>query len=283
MRYVLILLMLWACTVSAYAQTDSAQASGNKTTFTLGAVYANNANYYGQKAEEKMPYVAASAALRFRSGIYFTGVAYRLLNDSGAVVSAGSAGAGIAFNLSKKLVADLSYNYTFYPAHSPFLQAASPHSAGASLQYEYWMTTGLNLDYNFGKQQDAFVTLSTEKMISLFSLAKGKDLVTLTPAIDVTAGTQHFYETYITEKRWRDSLLGVPLPPVLNLPGSTETATRETSRFSMLSYNLRVPLAYNRAHYMIEAAYQLSVLDKNAESAGGTANSFFNLSVYYQF
>lgn len=283
MRYVLTLSMLWACTIPAYAQTDSAQASENKTTFTLGAIYANNANYYGQKAEEKMPYVAASAALRFRSGIYFTGAAYRLLKDSGSVVSAGSAGAGIAFNLSKKLVADLSYSYTFYPSNSPFLQAASPHSAGASLQYEYWMTTGLNLDYNFGKQQDAFVTLSTEKMISLFSLAKGKDLVTLTPSVDVTAGTQHFYETYITEKRWRDSLLGVPLPPVLNLPGDTETATREASRFGMLSYNLRVPLAYNRTHYMIEAAYQLSVLDKNAEAGGGTTNSFFTFSFYYQF
>lgn len=269
----------------AYAQTDSAQATGKKTTFTLGAVYSNNASYYGQKAEEKMPYVATAAALRFGSGIYFSGMAYRLLNDSGTLVSAGSVGAGIAFNLSKKLVADLGYTYTFYPANSPFLQAASPHSASASLQYEYWMTTGLNVDYNFGKEQDAFVTLSTEKQISLGSLAKGKDLITLTPSVEVTGGTQRFYQTYVTEKRFRDSLLGVPLPPVFDIPGTgTETTTTSTStKFNILSYNLRVPLAYNRAHYMIEVAYQLSVLDKNAEIGGGTANSFFSCSFYYQF
>ncbi len=285
MRYVLTLSIIWLCSQHAYAQADSA-AAGKKTTFTIGAVYTNNASYYGQKAEETMPYVAASAALRFGSGIYFTGTAFRLLNDSGRVVSASSAGAGIAFNLSKKLTADLGYNYTFYPSNSPFLQAASPHSANASLQYEYFLTSGLQLDYNFGKEQDAFLTFSTEKLISLGSLAKGKDLVTLTPAIEITGGSQRFYQTYVTEKRYRDSILGLPVPPIFNVPGTgteTTTTTSSATRFSMLSYNLRVPLAYNRAHYMIEAAYQLSVLDRNAQTGGGTANSFFSCSIYYQF
>ncbi|MCK7553666.1 hypothetical protein MKQ70_01075 [Chitinophaga sedimenti] len=53
--------------------------------------------------------------------------------------------------------------------------------------------------------------------------------------------------------------------------------------FDIISYNFRVPLAYNRQHMMLEAAYQLSVLGQKAQTGAGTANSFFSFSFYYQF
>ena len=268
----------------AFSQTDSTAEHDKKVTLTVGATYANNVSYYGQKAEESMPYIAASASLRLPFGLYFTGTGYRLLNDSGRVVSASAAGIGFAFNITKKLTADLSYSHTFFPDNSPFLQAANPDNASAALKYEYWMTTGVNADYHFGKQQDVFVTLSTEKQITLGSLFSGKDLITLTPLIEVTGGTQRFYQTYIIQNLLRDSLLGLPLPGIGGLGGTeSESTTSTTTQFNLLSYNLRVPLAYNRAHYMIEAAYQLSVLGPKAETGGGKLNSFFNFSVYYQF
>lgn len=284
-KYILTFFMAWLCSVPAFSQTDTTTEDNKKVTLTIGATYANDVSYYGLKAEERMPYIAASASLRLPFGLYFTGTGYRLLNDSGRVVSASSAGVGFAFNLSKKLKADLSYSHTFFPEHSPFLQAANPDNASASLKYEYWMTTGVNADYHFGKQQDVFITLSTEKQINLGSLFKGKDLITLTPLIEVTGGTQRFYQTYVREKLLRDSLLGIiPLPGIGN-PTDTESgsAISTTTQFNLLSYNLRVPLAYNRSHYMIEAAYQLSVLGPKAETGGGKLNSFFNFSVYYQF
>lgn len=284
-KYILTFFVACTCSMQAFSQTDSTAESDKKVTLTVGATYANNVSYYGQKAAESMPYIAASASLRLPFGLYFTGTGYRLLNDSGRVVSASAAGIGFAFNLTKKLTADLSYSHTFFPDNSPFLQAANPDNASASLKYEYWMTTGVNADYHFGKQQDIFVTLSTEKQITLGSLFKDKDLVTLTPLIEITGGTQRFYQTYISQKLLRDSLLGLPLPGIGGLTGteSGSTTTSTTTQFNLLSYNLRVPLAYNRAHYMIEAAYQLSVLGPKAETGGGKLNSFFNFSVYYQF
>jgi len=287
-KYFLTLLMAWLFSMPAFSQTDTTTAdTKKKVTLTIGATYSNDVSYYGQKAEEKMPYIAASASLRLPFGLYFTGTGYRLLNDSGSVVSASSAGIGFEFKLSKKLVADLNFSHTFFPAYSPFLQAANPDNAGVSLKYEYWMTTGINADYHFGKQQDVFVTLSTEKQISLGSIFKGKDLITLTPQVEVTGGTQRFYQTYTREKLLRDSLLRIiPLLGIGGLnPASTESESTTTtvSQFNLLSYNLRVPLAYNRSHYLVEAAYQLSVLGARAETGGGKVNSFFNFSVYYQF
>ncbi|UYQ94108.1 hypothetical protein MKQ68_03255 [Chitinophaga horti] len=281
MRAIITLSIICGCTAGAFAQSDSAQAPKKKTTLTVGVSYLNNANYYGQKAEQNMPYISASASLKLKPGLYFTGTGIRLLNDSGNVVSASAAGIGWAFNLGKKLTADLSYSHTFYPANSAFLQASNPDNFSASVAYEYWMTTAVNADYMRGKDQyDIFTSVSTEKQINLGSFGPN-DLITLTPNVDVTAGTQHFYQTYVAEKRLRDSLLAILLP---GYPApEPETTTVTNTSFDIISYNLRLPLAYNRAHMMIEAAYQLSVLGKKAQTGAGTANSFFSLSFYYQF
>jgi hypothetical protein len=275
---ILIATGLWS--VRCFSQTDTAEA---KASFTIGASYANNANYYGQRAQENNPYIAAGATYRFRSGIYLSGLAYRLLNDTGAFVSASNFGAGIAFKLSDKLSADFGYSHTFYPSYSPFLQASSPDNASAALTYENWLTTFANLDLAFGQTTDVFITLGTSKLITLGRIGQ-KDVITINPGFDVVAGTQHFYQSYITEKKLRDSLLGVLFPPILGQPPSEENiTTTTTTRVNLLSYNFKFPLAYNRANYMLEAAYQLSVLSKDAESGAGNANSFLSVSFYYQF
>lgn len=284
----ILTISLWLTGFSALAvrAQDSAGAKAPPLTLTLAVTGVSDASYYGQKAEVRAPYVAGVAQLKLRSGFYFTGMAYRLLDDTISIVSAGSLGVGYTFKLGEKWTANFSYSHAFYPENSPLLQAASPDNAGASVQYDYWATSGLGIDYNFGKEQDVFVTFSTEKLVRLGSFAAGKDLLAVTPSIEITGGTQHFYDTYVTEKKYRDSVLGIPLPVIPGIPGgggSTSVSNVANTRFDMLSYSLRLPLSYTRAHYMIEAAYQVSVLDKRAQIGGGKTNHFFGCSFYYQF
>lgn len=271
-----------------FAQADStiaavADSITSKSTLTIGAVYANNASYYGQKAVENTPYLAVAATYRFKSGFYLSGLAYKLLNEKTSSVSASNLGAGVNFKLSKKLTADLSYSHSFYPAYSPLLQAANADNASLSLTYENWLNINIGGDYAFGKTNDGFVTGGLSKSINLFSIGK-KDIITINPSADVVAGTQHFYETYLTEKKIRDSVLGILLDPITGNPsqGSTSNTISKTS-FNILSYNFKLPLAYNRAHYVVEAAYQLSILSKEAQSDPGKTNTFVTLSFYYQF
>ena len=287
--FIISILMVIYC-LPAAAQADTALApvaadsAAAKNTLTLGVSYSNNANYYGQKAATKIPYAALAATYKLKSGIYFSGLAYKLLNDSGAIVSAANAGAGIAFSMGKHFSADISYSHTFYPAYSPLLQASNPDNGSATLVYENWLSTKLTADYAFGKTHDLFGTFGTGKQITLGSISK-KDIVTITPSVDVVAGTQRFYQAYLTEKRLRDSLLGTVIGPILGQPGGQETSTQTTTstQFNLLSYNFKCPLAYNRAHYLVEIAYQLSVLSNRAQSNAGQANSFLSASFYYQF
>ncbi len=275
--------------VLGFAQTDTTLLKQDsiipkKNTLTLGAVYANNASYYGQKSDENTSYIAVAANYRFKSGFYLTGQAYKLLKEQTNSVSASSLGAGVNLKLSKRLTADLSYSHSFYPANSALLQAGNADNVSFSLTHENWINVSLIGDYAFGKTNDGFATGALSKSINLFSIGK-KDIVTINPSADIVAGTQHFYQTYLTEQKVRDSLLGIISNP-LNGGGSSQGGTSNTvakTSFNILSYNFKLPLAYNRSHYVLEAAYQLSVLSNEAESGAGKNNSFVTLSFYYQF
>jgi hypothetical protein len=205
------------------------------------------------------------------------------LNDKSSTLSAGSLGAGVNFKLTKNLTTDLSYSHNFYADNSPLLQAANVDNASVALSFEKWLTTSLTGDYAFGKTSDAFVTAAISKQVSLFSIGK-KDVVTITPLANIVGGTQHFYQTYIKEKKIRDSLLGVLPVPIFGRPNSNQhTDTVMTTAFNLLSYNFKLPLAYNRGNYVIEAAYQLSLLSDHVQASTGNVNSFFTFSFYYQF
>ena len=276
---------------TGFAQTEgvtdppASESLAKRSTLTLGTSYSNNANYYGQKAAERMPYLLGFASWKHYSGFYITGMGYRLINDTSRTVSATALSAGVTFKMSETVSADLSYSHTFYPSGSPFLQAANANSLSASLTFDRWLSTTANVDYAFGKTNDLFASLSTGKFINLGKLFNPGDFLSVTPSAEVVGGTRHFYESYVTQKRLRDSIAGLPLPPLFN--DTEEQTTSVTSKrgtsFDMLTYNFKLPLAYNRASYQLELAYQLSILsNKNAPSTGRT-NSFFTASFYYQF
>ena len=267
----------------SFAQKDSAETT-SKSTLTLAAIYANNASYYGQKAAEPTPYVAAAAVYQLKSGLYFTGQSYKLLNDNTSDISAAALGAGINFKIGKTLETDLSYSHSFYPSYSPLLQAANADNASLAFSLDSsWIKPKVTIDYAFGKTNDAFVTAGFSKSINLFSITS-KDIVTIEPAANVVGGTQHFYQTYIRQKKLHENPLGLGnIPPVFGNPGTTsQTDSVPTTDFNVLSYNFKMPLAYNRSHYLIQAEYQMSLLSDKV-SANEQINSFLTFSFYYQF
>ena len=285
MKTILLIIAMAMCSQFCLAQSDSSAVDSvsTKSTLTLAAVYSDNASYYGESAAEKIPYAAVAVNYQLKSGLYLTGQTYKLLNDKSSTLSAASLGAGVNFKLAKNLTTDLSYSHSFYATNSPLLQAANADNASLALSFEKWITTSLTGDYAFGKTNDAFVTAAISKQISLFSIGK-KDVVTITPLANIVGGTQHFYQTYIKEKKIRDSVLGILPVPVLGRPNSGQhTDTVTTTAFNVLTYSLKLPLAYNRGNYVIEAAYQLSLLSDHVQTSAGNVNSFFTFSFYYQF
>ncbi len=288
MKYLFFIIPILANSF-CFAQTDSFSASNTdsiparKNSLTLAAVYANNAAYYGQRPEETTPYAALSATYQLKSGFYLSGLAYKILTEKNREISAANIGAGIAWKFNQKLSGDLRYTHSFYPAQSPLLQSVNKENISFGLTHNSWLETTLSGDYAFGKTNDFFITAGIAKDIPLFSIGN-KDIVSIKPFISVVGGTQRYYNTYVTEQKLRDSLLGIVTGPIFGSPSAgKDTTTTAGNRFDLISYNFELPLSYSRANYMIQASYQVSLLSNNSLSQPGKLNSFFTLGFYYQF
>lgn len=271
-------------TSAAFATTDT--TSVDKPSLTLAAVYGSNANYYGQTAADRLPYILTNASFHLPSGFYLSGSAYRLLNLGGAGISAVDATAGFSRAISDKLTAGIGYTRSFYPKDSPLLQAANENTVSASLGYDWKiLETNLGGDYSFGQERDFFASLSSSKLIDLGSLFNDTGYFTLTPAFEVVGGTQHYLEEYTIRKNKREKIIDVIKNP-FTPPGQgnqTETRTITKTSFELLSYSFSLPIGYNRGNYLLEAGYQVSVLGKKIAVDSRRPQSFFNLSFYYQF
>jgi hypothetical protein len=285
MKSLLLFVVMSLSGVVCLAQTDSptdTSTTPEKSTLTFGALYSNSVNYYGQRAAVNTPYAAIAASYQLKSGFYLTGLTYKLLNDKSSSVSASSIGAGFNFNMGKKFTTDMSYSHSFFPKYSPLLQAANTDNASLNLSYKSWITPKLTGDFAFGNSYDAFVTGALSKEIDLFTVGQ-KAIVTITPSASIIAGTQHYYQTYLKEQKLRDSVLHILTDPLFGSSTSSTIDTASATRFNILSYGFKCPIAYNRAHYLIEASYQLSLLSKWSEADPGKLNSFLTVSFYYQF
>ncbi|WP_423146932.1 hypothetical protein [Rubrolithibacter danxiaensis] len=268
MNYI-FLSFLSVLSLKSIAAIDTLKTQKPPVTVIFAAQFSNNANYYGQTTDEKLPYILTNASVTFPNGVWLSGGAYKLLNAGGGS-SVSILGIGYDFALAKSLNGSVSYSYSFYPPSSPLLQAGNDNMASASLEYELkWFNTMLNADYAYGEEKDLFLTFTNSKFIDLGSLLTKKDYISLEPAIELVGGTQHFYRTYTTKRKGKSK--------------KSKTTTVATQSFEFISYNLKLPVAYNRDHYSIEVGNQVSFLGKKVASYSNKPRYFLNLSFYYLF
>jgi len=267
-----------------YIKVQAQQDSTKETTITLATLYGSNVSYYGQVTNEKLPYILANATIRFPIGLYLSAGSYKLLNY-GPGLSETDIGGGFDYDFTDRLTAGIGYTRSFFPENSPLLQASNENNVNLSAEYTWnWLESSISTDYAFGEEDDIFISLTHSKEISIGYLFNEKNSLSLEPAIDITAGTKHFYKTYIIEKGKRDQAKGIenkPNPP--GNPNSSITTTVPSNNFDLLSYNFKLPLNLSRANYIAEISYQLSILGQNAETELKRQQSLFGLAFYYQF
>jgi hypothetical protein len=266
-------LRLFTFVICLFAKNVWAQ----KTTLTLATLYGNNVSYYGQSTEEKLPYVLVNATLRLPAGLYFSAGSYKLFNY-GSGISETDLGIGYDHAFTKQLNAAMSYTRSFYPENSPLLRAANENNINATVDYQWpWVKSSLSADYAFGMENDVFIGLSHAKSIELGTLFDKNDLIAIEPAIELVAGTQHFYKTYTIQKIKNGKSMGK------GNKNNEETTIIPATSFNLFSYNFKLPLSYSRSNYMAEVCYQFSILGKKAITEAKKEQSYLNLSFYYQF
>lgn len=265
---------LSALTLSA--QTDPIK----KINITAAAIYSSNASYYGQTTADKLPYVLANATIRFPVGLYLSAGSYKLL-ETGNGLSETGLGIGFEHDFSERLSGSIGYTKSFFPVNSPLLQAANDNNLDFSVSWEWpWFKSKLQTNYAFGSQNDIFLGFENSRSIELGQLFNEKDALSIEPAIEIVAGTQHFFNTYQQQKARKNNGNGKGNN---NNDGNIVVITEPATSFNLLSYNFKLPLYYSRASYMAELSYQFSALGTEAITEAKRSQSFVGLGFYYQF
>lgn len=283
MKVKLTFLSLFALFIgtSLFAQDTTLRSTTSAVrspSLTVAAIYGNNANYYGQTAEERLPYLLTNGSYRLANGIYFSASGYRLLTYGQPMLAEVDLSAGYEAELAKRLTGSFGYTRSFFAKNSPLLQATNENTLSASVIYDWnFLKSALSTYYAFGTSNDVFLTLNNSKSFNLGSILSDKDYISFEPGFEIASGTVQYLEEYIVRRDNQGPMQGGPRFPEYT------TLTRSASTFDMLSYSGTLLLGYNRSHYLMEAGYQLSFLGRNISATNRKPRSFFNLSLYYQF
>ncbi|WP_207421727.1 hypothetical protein [Desertivirga brevis] len=320
MKFILAKVLMLVSAASAFGQSTEKAApdtanNDKLSVFSVGASYGNTANYYGQTTAEKLPFVSTDLSYQSGLGFFVAGSAIKLV-DLGPAVSELNLSVGYSMDITKKLGASASYTRFFFAKDSPLPQSVNPNTVSAGLTYDFkWLNSALNGDYVFGnvkdeegrRMNDYYLTLSNSKEIDLGSIIKDKDYITITPSVSFIAGTQ-FLATPVSPdndnnsesdgKKSTGKAPGFSPKDIINEVKSQEKKVNRIKKiggkdtspqyiystsFDLFTSTLRLPLAYNRAHYTLEAAYQLSIPSKKFAGVVHENQSFFTLSFTYLF
>ena len=129
-----------------------------------------------------------------------------------------------------------------------------------------------------------FLTISESHYFeSNFNIFDNKDYITFEPTLNIIFGTQNFVENFSYQHDFFNNHNDPNQPPPNGMPVYPNDYAVKNTLFNPLNYNFRFPIAYNRPHYTIEAAYKYSIPVNVQASLYNSNESFFNLTFYYLF
>ncbi|MFA6087255.1 MAG: hypothetical protein WC743_23005 [Mucilaginibacter sp.] len=291
MRYFGVLLFIILCNVlnaapfkpgsiayrNSYAVADT-DTIVKKNSASAGISYGSDALFFGRTGPIKYPFMAADMILNYKSGFFVYGSALKVLGYK-PVVDEVDVGGGYFYRLSKKFTGTISYTRFIFNKESEIIKSASSNDINFKNSYDWkYLKTSVIADYLFGKSYDFFTTISNSKYFeSNFSVFDDQDFLSINPTFNIILGTQNFVQRYSIDHQYQ---LEADNIYIRNENGKR---ARANARFNVLNYSFKLPLAYNRPHYTLEASWRYSMPVNVEGTLKNHRESFFNFTFYYVF
>jgi hypothetical protein len=254
------------------ADTDTV---ARKRSLSVGASYGSDASFFGRTGPVRYPFLNADMIYNAKSGLFVYGSAYKVLGSIPTVDEV-DLGAGYLYKFSKQFTGNISYTRFIFDRNALIIKSASSNDINFNNSYDWkFLKSGVILDYLFGESDDFFVTITNSKYIETnWSIFDDKDYLSFNPGFNVILGTQNFVEKYSLNHQGHSTY------PILPPP---QKYAHDNSEFNMLNYSFKIPIAYNRPHYTIEASYKYSIPVNVEGILRNHKESFYNLTFYYVF
>jgi len=248
-----------------------------KRSISAGINYGSDALFFGRTGPITYPFVSADLIYNAKNGVFVYGSALKLLGYP-TLVDEIDVGGGYYYRFSKQFNGAISYTRFIFNKNERVIESASSNDINFKNNYDWKIAkSSVALDYLFGKSSDFFVTINTSKYFeSAFNIFDDKDYLTINPGVSVILGTQNFVQRYALDHQDRLNADAIAI-------FGPNHVQYDNGRFNALNYSFKIPIAYNRPHYTIEASYKYSI-PVNVEGAlMNKRESFYNLTFYYVF
>ncbi len=293
MRYYFVLIFLVICTAvnadalrmslykggvtHAIADTDSVL---RKQSVSVGVNYGSDVWFYGRTSPIKYPFMSTDVVYNSKPGFFIYGSAMKVLGYN-PLIDEIDLGAGYFYKYSKKASGTISYSRFFFNKDAAdVIKSASSNDINFKNSYDWKIAkSSITTDYLFGKSSDFLITLNTTKHIETsWGIFDDQDYLSFDPGISAIFGTQNFVQKFSSDHLDRFALADVHEP----LEGSP-AKPYNNGRFNALNYSIKLPVAYNRPHYTLEASWKYSIPVNVEGELKNRHEVFFNLTFYYLF
>jgi hypothetical protein len=249
----LIAIVLCTTTYYAKAQTDSVQTK--ESYFKAGISFLNNNVFVGRTDTVVSPSLSSKISYTLKSGIYFSGGIDYFTTRKTNALDGGNIEAGYDYSINDDLNGGVSFTKLFYNANSTRVSASISSELNAYLDYDIAdiITPAINIGYSIAKSGFKNDILLNPKLSRDFAfeniMGKKRDLLLISPEVAMNAGTQNFYDGYLTKlttKNRRSS--GLTAAELVIYNQNLKNYKTYLGKFSVLDYELSVPVVYKSGH-----------------------------------
>jgi len=251
------------CLLATAQQTDSVTPK-KKITFTTGAGYNSNLNYYGRTDSLKSQALYPFAGITYNGLYLFTNIIF-INNAVTTTYAATTLQAGYKFQNSKgNWKGNIFAARFFYTADVNLIQSVVKEQAGINgSNINKILSVYGGADAKFSNQTDFGAYAGVDHAFRIDSVGN-RGVLVITPSAYSYFGTQRFSKTWLQEKH------------LLFIPVGSQAVTQNSSRFSVMSYELSCPViyGYGKMNIILTPAY---VIPQNVISANGSLQKADNL------
>lgn len=245
--YFSALLLVLASCQSLMAQDelliDSLAKTGKKNTLKGSINFISNNVFYGRADTTTTPIVIPQLKVTFKNGMYISSSFYFLPSNTTQKVDGGNLVAGYNFDLTDNLSGSTSFTKLFYNSKSTEIGSSISSTLSAGLDYDInsIITPSLQVEYSFiknGFSDDLVINGGLSHDFSKVGLWGSNDIGVISPTIEVNAGTQNFYDSYLVTKKYKITAKNLAKYP------SVAKLLNKLNKFNLLDYEFSIPVVY---------------------------------------
>lgn len=254
-KYAFILSFVLFFSVSLISQNKESSnkfANSEKSHFSIGMNYNNDAVFMGRKDSIAAPYLYTTIMYKHKTGIYASGSFSFLTNQDENTIDLYLFSSGYNF-LKKNFYGDISVSAYYFNEHSSNIISKVIADLTAQLQYDFsFINLGMIASVYFNDNRNSDFYLSPQ--ISHDIITKNNKFQ-FSPTFSMNCGSQNFYQEFIRKYK-AGSSYGSHDRDNGNGDGDTaeiitEITIEESERFKIMAYELSLSAWYIGKSYFI--------------------------------